>query len=134
MKNKKTKEEAAAQAPKSKAKVGKLRLNKETFQDMIAPDADKIKGGGIKTDMGGACCWVARAVYGEDNPRWLLFREWLLSDAPAWFRDLYIRHGERFAPWVAPHASINFVIRLWMDSVIDRKHAAVRLDAMGCPL
>ena len=29
----------------------------------------------------GECCWVAREVYGETNPQWLLFRSWLLGDS-----------------------------------------------------
>lgn len=60
-------------------------------------------------------CWVARAVYGETNPRWMQFREWLFSDAPPWFRNLYIAHGERFARWIAPHPGVKSVIRRWMD-------------------
>jgi hypothetical protein len=27
-------------------------------------------------------CWVAREVYGVDNPKWLQFREWMLEDSP----------------------------------------------------
>jgi hypothetical protein len=63
-------------------------------------------------------CWVARAVYGESNPQWRLFREWLLNDAPAWFRNLYIRHGESFAGWLAPHEGLKNIIRRWMDGRI----------------
>ncbi len=63
-------------------------------------------------------CWVARAVYGESNPRWMQFRQWLLSDAPPWFRNLYIAHGERFARWIAPHPAVKSVIRRRMDGVI----------------
>ena len=63
-------------------------------------------------------CWVAREVYGPTNPRWMLFREWLLNDGPVWFRNLYIKHGEKFAgvvkrnPWMKP------IIRRFMDSRI----------------
>ena len=72
-------------------------------------------------------CWVARTVYGEDNPRWLLFREWLMADAPRWFRTLYLRRGESFARWIAPHATVKSIIRIWMDSVIERKHTGALL-------
>src|SRR4249919_1674666 len=65
-------------------------------------------------------CWVARAVYGEDNPRWMLFREWLLNDAPRWFRDLYVRHGQSVARWITPHERVKSVVRHWMDFVIAR--------------
>jgi hypothetical protein len=45
-------------------------------------------------------CWVAREVYGEDNPKWRVFREWLTLCAPKWFYNLYVKHGERFAAWL----------------------------------
>jgi hypothetical protein len=63
-------------------------------------------------------CWVARAVYGEHNPRWMLFRHWLFSQAPAWFRRLYLRHGARLASWLADKPRLKTVIRRWMDSRI----------------
>jgi flagellar hook-associated protein 2 len=65
-------------------------------------------------------CWVARAVYGVRNPRWIVFRHWLLHHAPGWFRALYLRHGERFADWLADKPWLRNVIRRWMDSRIDR--------------
>jgi flagellar hook-associated protein 2 len=61
-------------------------------------------------------CWVARAVYGSSNPRWLLFRFWLLNRAPRWFRSLYLRHGERFATWIGDKPRLRSAIRHWMDS------------------
>ncbi len=63
-------------------------------------------------------CWVARAVYGEANPRWLLFRQWLLGHAPAWFRGLYLRHGEKFAAWLQNKPWLKAAIRRWMDARI----------------
>jgi len=63
-------------------------------------------------------CWVAREVYGFDNPRWLQFRTWLLGDAPAWFRRLYFRHGARFATWISDKPMLKRAIRSWMDSRI----------------
>ena len=66
----------------------------------------------------GTLCWVAREVYGESNPKWLMFREWLLERAPAWFRRAYIKHGEHFARWVHDKPRIKHAIRLWMDARI----------------
>ena len=118
----------SAKGKKSK-KSKKLQLNKETIKDLNAKDSKEVKGG-VGTGPAAAmsrvdlCCWVARAVYGESNPRWLIFRQWLLVDAPPWFRGLYLWHGERVARWIAPHAAVKSVIRLWMNSIIDRKHSA----------
>ena len=46
---------------------------------------------------GSAACWVAREVYGIENPKWLEFREWMLNDAPSWLRNLYLKYGESSA-------------------------------------
>jgi hypothetical protein len=63
-------------------------------------------------------CWVAREVYGEFNPMWLAFREWLYTKAPKWFVKLYEKHGERFADWISDKPRIKNLIRKWMDSRI----------------
>ena len=70
-------------------------------------------GGGIAQK-----CWVAREVYGESNPKWMLFREWLNNHAPKWFDSLYIKHGEKFADWIADKPVLKSIIRKWMDSRI----------------
>jgi hypothetical protein len=65
-----------------------------------------------------AICWVAREVYGEDNPRWMLFRDWLFRYAPQWFFNWYVNNGEAFARWLKKNAWLKPVIRRWMDSRI----------------
>jgi len=63
-------------------------------------------------------CWVAREVYGNHNPKWLAFREWLYTKAPNWFVELYEMYGERFAEWISDKPRIKNLIRKWMDSRI----------------
>lgn len=72
-------------------------------------------GGGA---YAGKACWVAREVYGEDNPKWRIFREWLITRAPKWFYNLYIRHGEKFAKAIRNKPEIKWLIRFWMDGRI----------------
>ena len=80
--------------------------------------------GGIAQGIGAAggvgtfFCWVAREVYGIDNPAWLQFREWMLNDSPSWFRKLYIKFGERFATFISNKPRIKLIIRKWMDTRI----------------
>ena len=68
---------------------------------------------------GGALCWVAREVYGEANPRWKLFRAWLITDAPAWLREAYVAHGEGFAAWIRDKPAVKAVLRQFMDRAIE---------------
>jgi hypothetical protein len=68
-------------------------------------------------------CWVAREIYGVDNPSWLMFRRWMLLDAPEWFRNVYCKHGERFAEWLKNEKGIKGKIVRWtvrklMDRVV----------------
>lgn len=73
--------------------------------------------------LGGAAitryCWVAREVFGQTNPEWLAFREWLFTYAPKWLRTLYIKYGERFAEWIRNKPLTKAVIRGWMTSCIN---------------
>jgi hypothetical protein len=66
-------------------------------------------------------CWVARAAFGESDFRWQIFRAWLFDDAPAWFRSLYIRHGELVGSWVAGRDGARRVVRTLMMPAINRK-------------
>jgi hypothetical protein len=72
-------------------------------------------GGGIGQNT---TCWVAREVYGVDDPRWLLFRAWLLTEAPDWLRETYIAHGESFAGWIHDKPVMKAAIRVLMDRAI----------------
>jgi hypothetical protein len=74
-------------------------------------------GGGMG-GMGGGFCWVAREVYGPANPRWLLFRGWLLTEAPLWLVDLYATYGEGFAAWIHDKPAIKTMVRILMDCAV----------------
>jgi hypothetical protein len=63
-------------------------------------------------------CWVAREVYGVENPAWLRFRMWMFSKSPDWFFKLYGEYGERFASWISDKPRIKALVRKWMDSKI----------------
>ena len=63
-------------------------------------------------------CWVAREVYGVNNPKWKRFRTWLITRAPKWFHDLYCKHGPKFAEFISDKPYTKNLIRRWMDSRI----------------
>jgi hypothetical protein len=66
-----------------------------------------------------AICWVAREVYGEDRAEWMVFRQWLLTEAPEWLLNLYIEEGERFAAFISDKPFLKFVVRKAMDIVVE---------------
>jgi hypothetical protein len=66
-------------------------------------------------------CWVARAAFGESDFRWMIFRAWLVEDAPVWFRSLYLRHGEFVGAWLAGKQRSRTVVRAMMMPAVRRK-------------
>ncbi len=77
---------------------------------------------GFNPNFGGIC-WVAREVYGADDPRWLLFRAWLLTEAPDWLREAYIEHGEEFAAWLHDKPLAKAAVKALMDRVVEKYEA-----------
>jgi hypothetical protein len=65
-------------------------------------------------------CWVARAAFGETDLRWMLFREWLDVDAPAWFHSLYLRHGAAIGVWLQNRPLARSAVRGLMMPAIRR--------------
>lgn len=68
-----------------------------------------------------APCWVARAAFGDGDFRWMIFRAWLMESAPAWFRSLYLRHGESVGAWLAGKDRARAVVRAMMMPAVRRK-------------
>jgi hypothetical protein len=63
-------------------------------------------------------CWVARTVYGENNPKWMEFRAWITTQAPKVVLDTYIKHGERIAEYITDKPVLKFLIRKLMDTIL----------------
>ena len=63
-------------------------------------------------------CWVAREVYGINNYKWLLFRDYLSNESPIWFKNIYIKHGEKFAKFISNKPLLKSIIKLWMNKKI----------------
>ncbi|MCZ6884772.1 MAG: hypothetical protein O7E53_00250, partial [Alphaproteobacteria bacterium] len=66
-------------------------------------------------------CWIARAAFGADDFRWLIFRDWLVNDAPAWFRRAYMRFGPGLGGWLEGRHRTRGFARNIMLPVIRRK-------------
>ena len=66
-------------------------------------------------------CWVARAAFGESDIRWLIFRAWLLEDAPVWFRQLYIQYGETVGNWLEGRDVARRLVRAMMMPAVAGK-------------
>jgi hypothetical protein len=105
---------AGAYNAKVQGAIGQAQANAAKW-GALGSATGAIGGAGIIA----AACWVAREVYGESNPRWMMFRRWLFTLAPGWFRNLYIKFGERFAKFISNKPALKSFIRSWMDSRIE---------------
>ena len=66
-------------------------------------------------------CWVAREVYGINDERWIIFRTWLITQAPLWFVKLYVSYGEKFAKYISDKPKLKAMIKWWMNKKIKEK-------------
>jgi hypothetical protein len=112
--------QADYQASTYGAQVGAISRQPNGFQNFATAaggvaDLGKTFGG---LASAGVFCWVAREVYGIDNPKWLQFREWMLTKASDNLRNYYIEYGERIAESIRNKPRIKDLIRKWMDSKI----------------
>jgi hypothetical protein len=73
-------------------------------------------GGVSKIGSAAAFCWVAREVYGESNPAWMEFRDWLLTRGSYRRIVRYIQHGEEIAEYISTRPGWKARLRKWMDA------------------
>lgn len=64
-------------------------------------------------------CWVAREVYGEDNPDWMIFRDWLLTKAPEKLRGWYAENGEEYAKEIQDRPDLKKALKSFMDRKVN---------------
>ena len=77
-----------------------------------------FQGAGAAGSISNLFCWVAREVYGSENPQWLAFRHWMFNYSPKWFLKLYATHGEKFAQFISNKPILKSIIKKWMDGRI----------------
>jgi hypothetical protein len=80
----------------------------------------KGPGSGGKGGPGGfpGKCWVARAIYGENDPRWLLARYYISNLADSTLRDLYFEHGESLAEKVRTNPLLRAHLKPEFDGMV----------------
>jgi len=64
-------------------------------------------------------CWVAREVYGPENPKWLEFREYMVERAPWWLNRLYWKFGQRFAAFISNKPRAKKFLEKIMDKLVE---------------
>lgn len=114
-----TDNESPAPADKGKGTPAEPAPTKTTPVPGPVPQPGPKPATGPETGSPPKKCWVAREVYGYDNPSWLLFRDYLDFSAPTWFKKFYISHGEKIADFIKDKPFLKNLIRFWMDTKIE---------------
>lgn len=87
-----------------------------------APASNPMNGITSTLGEGGfVVCWLAREIYGVASPKWKIFREWLLNDAPTALREFYITNGAEIAAKVSGLPDIKGKFQALMDQVIGQR-------------
>ena len=69
-------------------------------------------------DPFGVFCWAAREAYGQDNPKWMQFREWILNSAPDSLRELYREKAPALAERMKGSPNLKEEVRAIMDGIL----------------
>jgi hypothetical protein len=75
-------------------------------------------------------CWVAREVYGNNDMRWFIFRTWLKYEAPSWFNQLYLTHGEKYAKFISNKPLLKWCTKQLMDLVVERRRNKLNVQTI----
>ncbi len=78
--------------------------------------------GAVGSNIGGASsakCWVARAVYGIDDDKWIKVRDYIATGAPEDFRAFYYAYGVDIARDIANRPAALARMRVIMDRVLE---------------
>jgi len=115
------------QAIQSSLGQQQIDLQKKDWADYLGQITGSL--GSLTSSAGGiaALCWIAREVYGKDNPKWLLFRKWLITKAPKWFFKLYAKYGPKVAIYISNKPLLKTIIRAWMDKRICQQEMEITI-------
>lgn len=97
--------------------VGALQNQQQANTFGLIGSALKAVGSIAGGAMG--ACWVAREAFGEDDLRWLLFRDWMLNDAPEEFRGFYLKNGPEIAKAIKHQPMVKELIAHLMQEIIN---------------
>lgn len=135
-----TMEWAYSSAEKQLDRVNALaiaELDAKTRSDIAAEQSSTAAGNAIGSLIGTlgsaymfGMCWVAREVYGKQDMRWFVFRTWLKYDAPKWFTQLYLTHGEKYAKFISDKPLLKWCTKQLMDLVVERKRKQVNVQTV----
>lgn len=98
------------------------QIGMDQFNSNLAQQ-NKAASMALVGDLAGAAiplCWVARAVYGEDDMRWLFARHYVLNIGPGWFKRLYRKYGERLGAFVKKHPAVRAAVKPIFDRFVRR--------------
>jgi hypothetical protein len=95
-----------------------IDANKKDWSDFLEQNSQSFANvaGGV-AGLGGKGCWIAREVYGNDNPRWIAIREYLLSDAPVELLSAYHLKGEKVANVLKKNVGLKLAMKQLMDRI-----------------
>lgn len=104
--------------------LGQTPVGTVQRQPMQSNSGSAMAGfGGLLSGIGsiagsGLFCWVAREAY-DGDPKWLRFREWMLTKAPADLYAYYLENGERIAEFIADKPESKARARMMMDGILE---------------
>lgn len=70
------------------------------------------QGAGMLGGVMGAFCWVAKEIFGSwEHPKTIMARYYISNLAPKWFKNFYLKYGERIAKFIHNKPILKLILR-----------------------
>jgi hypothetical protein len=118
--SKRNRDVAAYNAAVQAAQFATNQASQQAGLDASASNANIAGGATVAAALAlAAACGIARAVYGTQDTRWKVWRNWLMNHAPRWVRRFYLRAIPTVTPLVKRHEPLRFCLQKGMDWVVN---------------
>lgn len=83
--------------------------------------------GGLLGAGGAIMCWVAKEIFGSwEHPQTIRARYYITFFAPSWFRNFYMKYGERIAKFIHNKPILKILLRPLFEYFADKGSREVR--------
>lgn len=90
---------------------------------------DVMSGIGTGVGMYAALCWVAKEIFGSwEHPKTIAARYYIRNLAPKWFKDFYLKYGERIAKFISNKPLLKLLLRPLFEYFANKGNVALGLN------
>ena len=82
------------------------------LQSFYSSLGTNLGSSGWNQKSGFSICWVAKEIFGSwEHPKTIMARYYIINSAPNWFRNFYIKYGEKISKFIHNKPILKLMLR-----------------------